>query len=356
MSERAIADFPARLWLDDEGGLRSGRVVMSTRRLVFVWDLDQRTAGRGAVFDVSDRSPMDIGEVDGTVLTVGFDDGDRRTVAAVVADDAVVDRFRELLFKMLLNDHTVAVAVGDGAPHERRIRVSSAGVRFGGEGGVAVRTTDILGVAESGDEKAATADLVCRAGDGRRTVRVTFRDRSTYNVFGRFLSAYVDVTGAGAGTEAATADDRIRVLFVDDEPGLASMIADNVVRESDRIEGVAETDPEAGVRRVRGDPSIRCVVSDYRMPGMDGLELLRAVRRDRPGLPFVLFTGRGSEAVASEAMAAGVTDYLPKEVRAETWAELARRVERAVDTLEAKGTGTGAVSRSPSGATRSPSE
>ncbi|WP_254839145.1 GAF domain-containing protein [Natronomonas marina] len=75
-----------------------------------------------------------------------------------------------------------------------------------------------------------------------------------------------------------------------------------------------------------------CVVSEYDLPDADGIELLRAARERAPDLPFVLFTDRGSEAVASEAIAAGVTDYLPR-----TGGESA---ERLADRIERSATGT----------------
>jgi DNA-binding NtrC family response regulator len=49
------------------------------------------------------------------------------------------------------------------------------------------------------------------------------------------------------------------------------------------------------------------------MPGVDGLEFLASVREEYPDLPFILFTGKGSEEIASEAISRGVTDYLQKE-------------------------------------------
>ena len=54
------------------------------------------------------------------------------------------------------------------------------------------------------------------------------------------------------------------------------------------------------------------VVSDYQMPGMDGIELLKAVRVANPGLPFILFTGKGREEVVIEAYNDGVDFYLQK--------------------------------------------
>ena len=54
------------------------------------------------------------------------------------------------------------------------------------------------------------------------------------------------------------------------------------------------------------------VVADYQMPGMDGIELLRAVRAANPSLPFILYTGRGREELVIEAFNSGADFYLQK--------------------------------------------
>jgi CheY-like chemotaxis protein len=71
---------------------------------------------------------------------------------------------------------------------------------------------------------------------------------------------------------------------------------------------------------------VDCIVSDDQMPEMDGLEFLRLVREGYPDLPFLLFTGRGSEELAGEAISAGVTDYLQKESGTEQFTVLANRI------------------------------
>jgi CheY-like chemotaxis protein len=55
------------------------------------------------------------------------------------------------------------------------------------------------------------------------------------------------------------------------------------------------------------------VVSDDQMPGMNGLDLLHYIRAEYPGLPFILFTGKGREDVAIEALNAGAAFCLRKD-------------------------------------------
>lgn len=54
------------------------------------------------------------------------------------------------------------------------------------------------------------------------------------------------------------------------------------------------------------------IVSDYEMPGMNGIELLQVVRVDSPDLPFIIFTGRGREDVVIEALNSGASYYIQK--------------------------------------------
>jgi len=129
--------------------------------------------------------------------------------------------------------------------------------------------------------------------------------------------------------------ERVRVLHVDDEPGFAELAGEFLEREDDRIEVLTAADADAGLEVLAGE-RVDCVVSDYDMPGRNGIEFLEAVRADHPELPFVLFTGKGSEEVASEAFSAGATDYLQKEGGSDQYTLLANRVLNYVETATAE--------------------
>jgi|AntRauTorcE11898_2_1112593.scaffolds.fasta_scaffold04754_2 PAS domain S-box-containing protein len=128
--------------------------------------------------------------------------------------------------------------------------------------------------------------------------------------------------------------DSIRVLHVDDEPGFAEMTATFLEREAGRLE--IETEPcadEGHARLVDGE--FDCVISDYDMPGRNGLEFLELVREEHPDLPFILYTGKGSEEVASDAISAGATDYLQKQSDNSQYTVLANRITNAVEQYRA---------------------
>lgn len=125
-------------------------------------------------------------------------------------------------------------------------------------------------------------------------------------------------------------DDPVRILCVDDDRRFAEMIEQQLERQRSRLDVQSTTDPTTVVETLETE-AIDCVVSDYDMPELDGLELLSAVREAFPSKPFFLFTGRGSEEIASEAISKGVTDYLQKGTGAEQYELLANRCLNAVE-------------------------
>ncbi|MFB6253878.1 MAG: PAS domain S-box protein [Halobacteriaceae archaeon] len=126
----------------------------------------------------------------------------------------------------------------------------------------------------------------------------------------------------------------VRVLHIDDEPDFASMVATFLEREHEALTVETATNASEGLDKL-AETEIDCIVSDYDMPGKNGIELLETVRENYPDLPFILFTGKGSEEVASDAIAAGVTDYLQKGSGTENYELLANRIMNAVEQYRA---------------------
>ncbi|WP_158059095.1 response regulator [Halorussus halophilus] len=119
-----------------------------------------------------------------------------------------------------------------------------------------------------------------------------------------------------------------RVLHVEDNDFFASVTSGILDDEYGiRVHTVESATDALGLLE---DEQFDCVVSDYEMPGMNGLELLGTVRDEYSNLPFILLTGGGSEQIASKAISTGVTDYLKKGTGKEQFTVLANRIENAV--------------------------
>ena len=121
----------------------------------------------------------------------------------------------------------------------------------------------------------------------------------------------------------------IRVLHVDDDPDLGDLTATFLERENDRFDVRTVTSAAEGFDAIRDQPP-DCIISDYDMPEQNGIEFLQTVREEWPDLPFILFTGKGSEGVASDALSNGATDYLQKSSGTDQYTVLANRVQNAV--------------------------
>jgi nitrogen regulation protein NR(I) len=100
-----------------------------------------------------------------------------------------------------------------------------------------------------------------------------------------------------------------QILVVDDEANLRRVLAAQLVRDGYEVH-TAE-DGEAGLAFLR-EHHIDLVISDLRMPRLDGMELLRASLREDPHLPVVLITAFGTVDTAVEALKTGAFDYVTK--------------------------------------------
>jgi DNA-binding response OmpR family regulator len=129
----------------------------------------------------------------------------------------------------------------------------------------------------------------------------------------------------------------ISVLYVDDEPVLLEIAKIYLERSGQfRVDTVASAPAALEIMKTR---SYDAIISDYQIPGMDGIELLKQIRATRPTLPFIIFTGRGREEVIIEALNCGVDYYLQKGGEPKSqFAELSHVITRAVERKRANDT------------------
>ena len=121
----------------------------------------------------------------------------------------------------------------------------------------------------------------------------------------------------------------INLLYVDDEPDLLDLGKLFLERDGEFSVSTAAS-ADLALSMLASAP-VDAVISDYQMPGMDGLAFLKQVRELHNDLPFILFTGKGREEVVIEAINNGADFYIQKggEPRAQ-FTELIHKIRQAV--------------------------
>jgi len=99
------------------------------------------------------------------------------------------------------------------------------------------------------------------------------------------------------------------ILLVDDEANLRTVFSDVLKRAGYRVNTVE--DGHEAVKEVE-ENTYNLALVDLRMPRMDGIEVLENIKKRKPELPVIIYTGYGSVTTAVEAMRKGASDYLNK--------------------------------------------
>ncbi|MCB2155504.1 sigma-54 dependent transcriptional regulator [bacterium] len=105
-----------------------------------------------------------------------------------------------------------------------------------------------------------------------------------------------------------------RILILDDEPKMGALLARSLEREGHEV--VASTKPAEALERLKAE-RFDVLLTDLRMPGMDGLEVLNRTKAISPQTEVILMTAYASVVTAREALTRGAVDYLVKPVSAE---------------------------------------
>jgi DNA-binding NtrC family response regulator len=121
---------------------------------------------------------------------------------------------------------------------------------------------------------------------------------------------------------------KFKLLVVDDEKNIREGLADFLTMDGYTVENAADGD--AGLKRFqKGD--IDLVITDLRMPGLNGEELLKRIVSETPGIPVIVLTGHGTVENAVAAMRNGAYDFLTKPVNLD---HLSLLVKRALQSRE----------------------
>ena len=129
-----------------------------------------------------------------------------------------------------------------------------------------------------------------------------------------------------------------RILIVDDERSMVEFLEYMLDKEGYQVTGCL--DPNQALSLLRDEEGFDLVISDIKMPAMDGLELLKAARNRDPDTPFIFITAYASSETAIEALKLGAFDYITKPFEIEKFKSLvmhaltARDLKRQVQVLE----------------------
>ena len=129
-------------------------------------------------------------------------------------------------------------------------------------------------------------------------------------------------------------NDSMKVLMVDDEE-CSLNISKMSLKDADQTFIMFSVSTPREALNLLSEQPFDCIVSDYIMPDMNGINLCQEVK-NKHNIPFILYTGRGSEEVAEKAFKAGVDDYVRKEKTLAHFQVLAKRIRYTVEKYRAE--------------------
>jgi excisionase family DNA binding protein len=119
-------------------------------------------------------------------------------------------------------------------------------------------------------------------------------------------------TTAAVPPAARATTDRPRILVVDDESSIRDLLAKTLALAEYDVD--TASDGRAALERLRLYP-YDLLIADLKMPGIDGLSVIREAKRLKTDLPVIIITGYSTEVAAIEAVNLGVSGYLTKPFR-----------------------------------------
>lgn len=122
----------------------------------------------------------------------------------------------------------------------------------------------------------------------------------------------------------------IDLMWIDDQKDILDLSKMAVERKAEDFNVQTTSDSEELLESFETG-EVDAIVSDYDMPGMTGIELLREVRKRDRNFPFFLYTGKGTEEVASEAVNEGATGYFQKEAGLDQYDLIIDSIRNSVD-------------------------
>ena len=104
-----------------------------------------------------------------------------------------------------------------------------------------------------------------------------------------------------------------RILVIDDEVDMLTLLR-MIIEDNTHYDVETTNSPTEAIKLLK-EEDFDLVITDLKMPGIDGLELFEEFRDIKPDIPVIIITAYGSPEIASEALERGVTDFITKPFR-----------------------------------------
>jgi helix-turn-helix protein len=282
--ERPVADFVGRFALDIGGGERSepvdGRVVMSQRRIVFASEADRTTVPLSAVVDIiTGHVPKHLRDLFDETVTLAYRDGSTTRTALVEGDGATIDRFRQVLFKSLINgteavvEHPAQVGgrMTDESARPAKLRIGDRGVEFATPDGrfsidpATVIDFDRIETAPNGETRPTL--VVQHSEDGTAvTSLLAPSSKRLVNLLGRYLRLEYDDLRRAVADLDLTADEKrvlVGVYATGGDVDFAGLLDGDAARVTRILNGLERKDlVESGTDSIELTSEGRVVVTE----------------------------------------------------------------------------------------------
>lgn len=116
------------------------------------------------------------------------------------------------------------------------------------------------------------------------------------------------------------------ILYVDDDVHFGQTVKLWLENQQPKLSVVHKSRASDGYQLLSAD-EFDCIVTDYKMPGMNGVEFLRQVHEEYPTMPSILYTRQGSQEIMEAAYDAGADEFLEKGDSSDTFFRLVECIE-----------------------------
>lgn len=318
---------------------RQMRVILNKKYIIFATSDSKRSIMTKNVFDVvqdvSTRATADSIET----ITLAYRVGEARESVSIHGTADNLFQFQKSLFQILLDKIPVLVRHAEPGKNVTKshtsvsLSVTTGHIQFSEkdtESQVVLprkELTEFKAGKDKINDKQRQLVWLYWVRDGNPTkTTVCFTSPRLFNIFGRYIKSTLHLKT----DKQAQRQQSVEILLVDDNSDDLEMGNLFLKQQSNRFSITCATSAGEGLEHLTGNGTFDCIISDFSMPGMDGIEFLREVREVHPDIPFILYTGQGSEQVAKQAIIDDVTDYVEKNIGTDQYTVLAERIWKAI--------------------------